>query len=184
VLTPEGPTLPLYCYYMVLSHSATVAVLVALFGVPAFAKILTGTNGSDEITGTPRADQINGLRAHFKTPVRVSEANERGAEMKETKVGCRPLQAQIPLAAPSFEMCSKADELTRKLLEDDIRTRPSATVKDRRRFLERTAGKSLSEPTLRRLLKRMGFSRKKDSGGAGTRRVAMSRLEGDARPTE
>jgi Ca2+-binding RTX toxin-like protein len=61
VLTPEGPTLPLYCYYMVLSHSATVAVLVALFGVPAFAKILTGTNGSDEITGTPRADQINGL---------------------------------------------------------------------------------------------------------------------------
>jgi hypothetical protein len=107
VLTPEGPTLPLYCYYMVLSHSATVAVLVALFGVPAFAKILTGTNGSDEITGTPRADQINGLRAHFKTPVRVSEANERGAEMKETKVGCRPLQAQIALAAPSIEMCSK-----------------------------------------------------------------------------
>ena len=46
---------------------------------------------------------------------------------------------------------------------------------------KRTVGKSLSESTLRRLLKRMGFSRKKDCGGAGTRRVAMSRLEGDAR---
>jgi hypothetical protein len=44
------------------------------------------------------------------------------------------------------------------------------------------AGKSLSEPTLRRLLKRMGFSRKlekKDCGGAGTGRVAKGRLEGD-----
>jgi transposase len=53
-----------------------------------------------------------------------------------------------------------ADEITRKLLEGDIRTRPAATVKERRHFLERFAGKSLSEPTLRRLLKRMGFSRK------------------------
>ena len=59
----------------------------------------------------------------------------------------------------------KADELTRKLLEDDIRTRPAATVKERRHFLKRFAGKSLSEPTLRRLLKRMGFSRKKGLWG-------------------
>jgi hypothetical protein len=40
------------------------------------------------------------------------------------------------------------------------RTRPSATLKERRRFLMRFAGKNLSEPTLRRLLKRMGFCRK------------------------
>ena len=55
----------------------------------------------------------------------------------------------------------KADEATRKLLEEDIRKRPAATVSERRRFLMSFAGKSLSEPTLRRLLKRMGFSRKK-----------------------
>jgi transposase len=59
----------------------------------------------------------------------------------------------------------KADELTRKLLEEDVRARPAATVGERRHFLRTMAGKSLSEPTLRRLLKRMGFSRKKGLWG-------------------
>jgi transposase len=59
----------------------------------------------------------------------------------------------------------KADEATKRLLEEDIRKRPAATVADRRHFLESFAGKSLSEPTLRRLLKRMGFSRKKGLWG-------------------
>jgi transposase len=59
-----------------------------------------------------------------------------------------------------------ADETTERLLEEDIRTRPAATVEERRRYLiMRFAGKSLSEPTLRRLLKRMGFSRKKGLWG-------------------
>ncbi len=59
----------------------------------------------------------------------------------------------------------KADETTKKLLEEDIRRRPAATVAERRHFLESFAGKTLSEPTLRRLLKRMGFSRKKEVWG-------------------
>ena len=59
----------------------------------------------------------------------------------------------------------KAEETTKKLLEEDIRTRPAATVADRHHFLESFAGKTLSEPTLRRLLKRMGFSRKKGLWG-------------------
>jgi len=59
----------------------------------------------------------------------------------------------------------KADETTKRLLEEDIRTRPAATVKERRNFLKSFAGKSLSESTLRRLLKRMGFSRKKGLWG-------------------
>ena len=58
-----------------------------------------------------------------------------------------------------------ADDATRKLLEEDIRTRPSATISERRSFLERFAGKSLSEVTVRRLMKRMGFSRKKGLWG-------------------
>jgi transposase len=58
-----------------------------------------------------------------------------------------------------------ADDATRKLLEEDVRARPAATVQERRRFLRTMAGKSLSEPTLRRLLKRMGFSRKKGLWG-------------------
>ena len=58
-----------------------------------------------------------------------------------------------------------ADEATRKLLEEDIRQRPSATIRERRRFLERFGGKSLSEITVRRLLKRMGYSQKKGLWG-------------------
>ena len=59
----------------------------------------------------------------------------------------------------------KADQVTKRLLEEDIRKRPAATVSERRHFLERFAGKTMSEPTLRRLLKRMGFSRKKGLWG-------------------
>ena len=59
----------------------------------------------------------------------------------------------------------KADEATRRLLEEDIRKRPAATVAQRRHFLMSFAGKTLSEPTLRRLLKKMGFSRKKGLWG-------------------
>jgi transposase len=59
----------------------------------------------------------------------------------------------------------KADQATKRLLEDDIRNRPAATVAQRRHFLENIAGKTMSEPTLRRLLRKMGFSRKKGLWG-------------------
>jgi transposase len=59
----------------------------------------------------------------------------------------------------------KADEATKRLLEEDIRNRPAATVAERRHFLENIAGKTMSEPTLRRLLRKMGFSRKKGLWG-------------------
>ena len=58
-----------------------------------------------------------------------------------------------------------ADETAKRLLGEDIRTRAAAIVKERRYFLESFAGKSLSESTLRKLLKRMGFSRKKGLWG-------------------
>ena len=54
----------------------------------------------------------------------------------------------------------KADEVTRKLLEADVEERPAATVSERRRFLECTTAKTLSDSTIRRLLKSMGFSQK------------------------
>ena len=59
----------------------------------------------------------------------------------------------------------KTDELTKKLLEEDVKERPAATVSERRSFLERTTSKVLSDSTVRRLLKRMGFSRKKGAWG-------------------
>ena len=54
----------------------------------------------------------------------------------------------------------KTDETTRRLLEEDVYERPAATISDRRRFLESITGKSLSVSTVKRLLKRMGFSQK------------------------
>jgi transposase len=71
---------------------------------------------------------------------------------------------------------SKADEAIRRLLEEDMRKRPAATVAQRRHFLESFAGKTLSEPTLRRLLKKMGFSRKKGLWGRWNETSGKERL--------
>ena len=54
----------------------------------------------------------------------------------------------------------KTDETTRRLLEEDVHERPAATISARRRILESITGKSLSISTVKRLLKRMGFSQK------------------------
>jgi transposase len=54
----------------------------------------------------------------------------------------------------------KTDQSAHKLLEEDVKERPAATVSQRRRFLEHTTGKALSASTVKRLLKRLGLSRK------------------------
>ncbi len=56
----------------------------------------------------------------------------------------------------------KIGEDTERLLEADLQRRPTATLEERREFLGRVARVSLSTATLSRMLKRMGFSRKKD----------------------
>jgi transposase len=54
----------------------------------------------------------------------------------------------------------KLDDGARKLLEADLDERPALTLKDRRRILEEMVGVSVSESTLSRLLRKMGFSPK------------------------
>jgi transposase len=54
----------------------------------------------------------------------------------------------------------KIDEKARRLLEADVEERPALPLRERGRFLERVAGVSVSESTLSRLLRRMGFSPK------------------------
>ena len=56
----------------------------------------------------------------------------------------------------------KMDQSARRLLEADMEERPSATLSDRREYLGRVCGISVSESTVSRMLKRMGWSRKKD----------------------
>ena len=56
----------------------------------------------------------------------------------------------------------KLDERAKKLLEADLEERPEATLPGRREFLERVAGVRVSDSTISRMLKRLGWSRKKD----------------------
>jgi transposase len=56
----------------------------------------------------------------------------------------------------------KMDERARRLLEADLEERPAATLSERREFLRRVADLSVSESTVSRMLRRLGWSRKKD----------------------
>ena len=49
-----------------------------------------------------------------------------------------------------------------RLLEGDLEEHPAATLRQRCEFLRRACGVSVSESTVSRALKRMGWSRKKD----------------------
>jgi transposase len=69
----------------------------------------------------------------------------------------RPL---VPKKRPGSR--PKMDEGTRRLLEADMEKRPAATLPQRREYLQKVAGVRVSESTVSRMLKRMGWSRKKD----------------------
>ncbi len=65
----------------------------------------------------------------------------------------------------------KLDERARRLLEADVECRPAASLKERCLFVRRVAGVSVSESTLSRLLRRLGFTQK---NGAWQRASATS----------
>ena len=56
----------------------------------------------------------------------------------------------------------KLDEGARRLLEADLNERPAATLPERREYLRRAAGMEVSDSTVSRMLKRLGWTRKKD----------------------
>jgi transposase len=53
------------------------------------------------------------------------------------------------------------DEKARRVLEADVQERPFAKLADRREYLEKVAELSVSESTISRALRQMGFGRKK-----------------------
>ena len=63
----------------------------------------------------------------------------------------------------------KVDEGAKRLLESDLQERPAATLLQRREFFERVCGVRVSESTVSRLLKRLGWTRQKRSVGASER---------------
>jgi transposase len=57
------------------------------------------------------------------------------------------------------------DEKAQVLLKGDVKEHPAATIGQRRRFLEHITGTDMSNSTVRRLMKRMGFSQKNGQWG-------------------
>jgi transposase len=55
----------------------------------------------------------------------------------------------------------KMDKRATKLLEADVDRRPAATLSERREFLQKVAGVQVSDSTVSRMLRRLGWSRKK-----------------------
>ena len=55
----------------------------------------------------------------------------------------------------------KMDQSATKLLEADVHRHPTATLSERRAFLQKAAGVRVSESTVSRMLRRLGWSRKK-----------------------
>jgi transposase len=95
--------------------------------------------------GMPKSAAARLFGVSLSSVKRYMRLASRGASLTPKKGGGRPL---------------KADETTKKLLEEDVEERPAATIPERCRFLRSATGKSLSTSTIRRLLKRLGFSRK------------------------
>ncbi len=55
----------------------------------------------------------------------------------------------------------KMNQSATKLLEADVESHPTATLSERREFLEKVAGVRVSDSTVSRMLRRLGWSRKK-----------------------
>jgi transposase len=105
---------------------------------------------------------------------KIVEAKERGRPTTEVArtfgVGLSTVKRYATTArqgkslAPKKRPGSKPklDEAARKLLEADLRERPAATLPQRREFLAQVAGVSVSDSTISRMLRRLGWTRKKD----------------------
>src|SRR5215207_252737 len=79
----------------------------------------------------------------------------------------RPGRSLAPKKRPSSKL--KMDATGRRLLEADLEERPAATLPQRREYLGRVAGVRVNNSTASRMLKRLGWNRKKTGGSDGTR---------------
>jgi transposase len=105
---------------------------------------------------------------------KIVEAKERGMPTVEVAktfgVGASTVKRYAATAREGMPLAPKKhpgskpkiDEGARRLLEADLKERPAATLPERREFLRQTCGVSVSDSTVSRMLKRLGWSRKKD----------------------
>jgi transposase len=95
--------------------------------------------------GMPKAQAVRLFEVSLSSVKRYARIASQGESLKPKKSPGRP---------------RKADEKVQLLLEKDLEERPSATISQRRRFLEHITGTTLSDSTVRRCMKRLGFSQK------------------------
>ena len=95
--------------------------------------------------GMPKAQAARLFDVSLSSVKRYSRTASKGGSLEPRSSPGRP---------------RKADEKARLLLRRDVEERPAATIGQRRRFLEHVTGTTLSDSTLRRLMKRLGFSQK------------------------
>ncbi len=100
--------------------------------------------------GTSKSAAARLFGVSLSSVKRYTRMTERGASLAPRKGGGRP---------------PKTDETTRRLLEEDVKERPASTITQRRHFLQSITGKALSDSTVGRLLRRVGFSRKNGAWG-------------------
>ena len=82
------------------------------------------------------------------------------SSVKRYAATARQGRSLVPKKRPGSK--PKLDEGARRLLETDLRERPAATLPQRREFLRQVRGVEVSDSTVSRVLKRMGWTRKKD----------------------
>jgi transposase len=99
--------------------------------------------------GTPKGETATLFGVSLSSVKRFARMEREGLSLAPKKPPGRP---------PN----KSDDPTTRRLLEADLADRPAATASDRRRYLEHMTGESMSDSTVRRLVRRLGHSRKKD----------------------
>ncbi len=95
--------------------------------------------------GTSKSATARQFDVNLSSVKRYVRRASRGESLAPGKGGGRP---------------PKVNQTTQKLLQEDVKKRPAVTVSERRRFLEQLTGKALSDSTIRRVPKRLGFSQK------------------------
>jgi transposase len=97
--------------------------------------------------GVPKSETASLFGVSLSSVKRFSRMDREGDSLAPKKPPGRP---------------PKGSDATRRLLLADLAERPAASAPQRRRYLERVTGESMSDSTVRRLVKRLGHSRKKD----------------------
>jgi transposase len=102
------------------------------------------------------------LEALSRGTTKSEAARTFGVSRSSVKRYAKLAEQGLPLA-PKKRPGSKPkmDQSATKLLETDVERHPTATLAERREFLQKVAGVRVSESTISRMLRRLGWSRKK-----------------------